>query len=258
VAEFFHRVAIWVLFDPEPHSYLLRILQSGPSNVERVQSWVPMWDSKQWSEEVKNHGAPESEYDILTKGTSMGKTYHPSSMGICGRRSEKYKKKWGIPKSFFETDVRCTGIKIHNALALGRVITTLEVPSLQGKKDTDELREAIFEVEERILAALRTEDIPHADAKTHIRRFRDHVRLNFWDVDTRKDSCLSEHSAALEDFLQRERQSRKGKKSTTRPQRFSSSSRPQRSESLFDCETKQLLRAYQRYCCWIKYRGARV
>jgi hypothetical protein len=177
--EFYHRVAIWILFDPQPQSYPLRILESGPSNIEGVPSWVPIWESKKWSGEDKNHGAPESQYDILVQGTSMGKIYHQSSVDICGRCTAQYQKKWGAPKSLFDIDVRCTEIRIHNALALGRVITTVEVLSVQEKKDTDVLREAIFEVEERILAALRSMDIPHADAKAHIRRFRNYLRLNF-------------------------------------------------------------------------------
>jgi hypothetical protein len=209
--EFYHRVAIWILFDPQPQSYPLRILESGPSNIEGVPSWVPIWESKKWSGEDKNQGAPESQYDILVQGTSMGKIYHQSSVDICGRCTAQYQKKWGAPKSLFDIDVRCTEIRIHNALALGRVITTVEVLSVQEKKDTDVLREAIFEVEERILAALRSMDIPHADAKAHIRRFRNYLRLNFWDVDTREGSCSSEHSATLEEFLQCGRKSRKRK-----------------------------------------------
>jgi hypothetical protein len=122
-----------------------------------------------------------------------------------------YKKKWGAPKSLFDIDVRCTEIRIRNALALGRVITTLEVLSVQEKKDISVLRKAILEVEERILAALKSLNIPHANAKTHTRRFRDYLRLNFWDVETGKGSCSSEHSATLEDFLQCENKSRKRK-----------------------------------------------
>jgi uncharacterized protein YdaT len=212
IGEFFHQVAIWILFDPEPQSYPLRILESGPSNIEGVPSWVPMWQSKKWSGEDKNHGAPESWYDILAQGTTMGNIYHRSSIDICVRCTAKYEKKWGGgPKSLFDIDVRCTEIRIHNALALGRVITVVEVVPVQEKKDTDELREAIREVERRILAALRAKDIPHADAKTHIRRFRDYLRLNFWDADTSKGTCSSEHSATLEEFLQCEKKSKKRK-----------------------------------------------
>jgi hypothetical protein len=211
LAEFYHQVAIWILFDPKPQSYPLRILESGPSNIEGIPSWVPTWESKKWSGQDKNHGAPESKYDILARGTSMGRLYNGSSISICGRCTTMYQKKWGAPKGLFDIDVRCTEIRIRNALALGRMITTVEVLSVQGKKDIDVLRKAIVEVEERILAALRSFNIPHADAKTHIRRFRDYLRLNFWDVDTGKGSCSSEHSATLEDFLQRERKSRKRK-----------------------------------------------
>ncbi|EAT79888.1 hypothetical protein SNOG_12590 [Parastagonospora nodorum SN15] len=35
-------------------------LQSGPSNVEGLPSWVPMWESKKWIGRDKNHGAPEN------------------------------------------------------------------------------------------------------------------------------------------------------------------------------------------------------
>jgi hypothetical protein len=100
-------------------------------------------------------------------------------------------------------------MRIHNTLALGRVITTVEVLLVQGERDTDVLRKAVLEVDKRILAALSPMEIPHTDAKMHIRRFRDYLRLNFWDVDAKKDSCSSEHSATLEEFLQYERQSRK-------------------------------------------------
>jgi hypothetical protein len=209
--EFFHRIAIWILFDPQPQSYPLRILESGPSNIEGVPSWVPIWESKKWSGEDKNHGAPESQYEILVQGTSMGKIYHRSSVDICAGCTAQYQKKWGAPKSLFDIDVRCTEIRIHKALALGRVITTVKVLSVQEKRDTDVLRKAILEVEERILAALRSKDIRHAAAKKHTRRFRDYLRLNFWDIDTGEGSCSSEHSATLEEFLQCERKSRKGK-----------------------------------------------
>jgi hypothetical protein len=220
IAEFYHRVAIWILFEPQPQSYPLRILESGPSNIEGIPSWVPMWESKKWSGENKNHGAPESKYDILAQGTSMGTMYHPSSMRVCGRCTEMYEKKWGVPKSSLDIHVRCTEIRIHNALALGRVITTVEVLSTQEKKDADVLREAILEVEERILAALRSMGIPHADAKTHIRRFRDYLRLNFWDVDTGEGSCSSEHLATLEEFLRCEKKPKK-RKSQRRGRRVS-------------------------------------
>jgi hypothetical protein len=210
-AEFYHRVAVWILFDPQPQSYPLRILESGPSNIEGVPSWVPTWKSKQWSGEDKNHGAPESEYDILAQGTSMGKTYRQSPISVCSRCTAQYVKKWGAPKSLFDVDVRCTEIRIHNALALGRVITTVDVLLMQGEKDTDVLRKAVLEVEERILAALSSMDINHADVKAHVRRFRNYLRLNFWDFDAKKDSCSSEHGATLEEFLQCERKSRKRK-----------------------------------------------
>lgn len=210
-AEFFHRVAIWILFDPEPQSYPLRILESGPSNIEGIPSWVPMWESKKWSGENKANGAPESKYDILAQGTSMGKLYSQSSISICKRCTTMYKEKWGAPKSLFDIDLRCTEIRIRNALELGRVITTIEVFSLQKNKDIGVLRKAIVEVEERILAALRSMGIPYANATTHIRRFRDYLRLNFWDVDTGKGSCSSEHNATLEDFLQCESKSKKRK-----------------------------------------------
>ena len=217
LAEYFHRVAIWILFDPEPQSYPLRILESGPSDIEGVPSWVPMWESKKWTGEGKNHGAPETKYDILAQGTSMGDTYHKSSLNICRRCTAKYKKKWGLPKSIFDIDVRCTEISIQNALALGRVITTVEVFPVQEEKNADVLREAIDEVEERILAALSCMNIPYADAKTHIKRFREYLRLNFWDVDTRNGSGSSkQHSTRLEEFLQCKRKSRKRKKKSQR------------------------------------------
>jgi hypothetical protein len=211
LTEYYHRVAVWILFDPQPQSYPLRILESGPSNIEGVPSWVPMWESKRWTGEGKNHGAPESKYDLLAQGTSMGKTYHQSSMSVCDRCTTNYERKGWAPKSIFDIDVRCTEIDIGNALALGRVITTVEVLPVQEKNNEDVLREAIVEVEERILVALRSMKIPHADARTHIKRFRDYLRLNFWDVDTVEGSDSSEHSMTLEDFLQCKRKSRKRK-----------------------------------------------
>ena len=223
-ARFYHRVAIWILFDPQPQSYPLRILESGPSSIEGVPSWVPTWESKKWSGEDKYHGAPESKYDTLAQGTSMGKSYHQSSVRICVRCNAKYEKKWGAPKSLFDIDVRCTEIRIHNALtlalALGRVITTVRVLSVQEKKDTDVLREAILEVEEKLLASLSCMDIPHAIGKTHIRGFRDYLRLKFWGADTTKGLCSSEHSGTLEEFLQCERKLRK-RKSQRRGRRVS-------------------------------------
>lgn len=121
------------------------------------------------------------------------------------------KKKWGAPKGLFDIGVRCTEIRIHNALVSGRVITTLEVPPMKEKTDTDVLRKAILELEQEILANLKSKDIPHADAKTHVRRFRDYLRLNFWDADTKEDPSSSEHSATLEEFLQCENKSRRRK-----------------------------------------------
>lgn len=211
LTEFYHRVAIWILFDPHPQSYPLRILESGPSNIEGVPSWVPMWESKQWTGEAKNDGAPETKYDILAQGNSMGNVYHPSSIDICGRCTTKYEKKWGAPKSVFDIDVRCNKIRIRDALALGRVITMVEVPSVQENKDQNVLRGAIDEVEKRILAALKSMSIPYADAKTHIRRFRDYLRLNFWDVEREDGSGSFKHSMTLEGFLQWGRSSRKRK-----------------------------------------------
>jgi hypothetical protein len=90
-----------------------------------------------------------------------------------------YEKKWGVPKSIFDINVRCTEIRIQNALALGRVITTVKVLPVQEKNDMNRLREAIIEVKERILVALRSINIPHAVAKTHIKRFLDFLCLNF-------------------------------------------------------------------------------
>jgi hypothetical protein len=211
LAEYYHRVAIWILFDPQLQSYPLRILESGPSNIEGVPSWVPMWESKRWIGEGKNQGAPESGYDILAQGTAMGKTYHECSISICERCTAMYEKKWGAPKSIFDIDVKCTGIRIRNALALGRVITTMEILPVQENENVDALREAILGVEERILKALRSMDIPHTDARAHIQRFRDFLRLNFWDVDTKEGSSPSENSTALEDFLQCKRKSGKRK-----------------------------------------------
>jgi hypothetical protein len=215
LAEYYHRVAVWILFDPQPQSYPLRILESGPSNIEGVPSWVPMWESKRWTGEGKNHGAPESKYDILAQGTSMGKINYQSSMTVCDRCTTMYEKKGWAPKSIFDIDVRCTEIKIGNALALGRVITTVEVLPMQERDEIDVLREAIVEVEERILITLRSMKIPHADARTHIKRFRDFLRLNFWDVDIveGEGSGLGsfEHSTTLDDFLQCKRKSRKRK-----------------------------------------------
>ncbi|KAH4069868.1 hypothetical protein HBH70_076250 [Parastagonospora nodorum] len=212
LAEYFHRVAIWILFDPQPESYPLRILESGPSNVEGLPSWVPMWESKKWIGRDKNHGAPESKYDILAQGTAMGKIYRRSTISVCDRCTAMYEKKWGAPKSMFDITVRCTEIRIRNALALGRVITTVEVHPVQRKNDVNTLRKAIVEVEQRIVAALRSLNIPHAGTKTHIKRFRDFVRLNFWDVDAVDGSDPSNHCTTLEDFLQSKRKSsnRKG------------------------------------------------
>jgi hypothetical protein len=44
--------------------------------MEGVPSWVPMWESKRWTGEDKNHGTLESKYDLLAQGTAMGKIYH--------------------------------------------------------------------------------------------------------------------------------------------------------------------------------------
>lgn len=212
VAEFFHRVAIWILFDPQHLTYPLRILESGPSNIEGLPSWVPIWESKKWIGEDKNHGAPESKYDLLARGTAIGKRYHQSSLGVSGCCSAMYEKKWGAPKSIFDIDVRYTKIRIQDALALGQVITTVEVLPVPEKQDIHVLREAIIEVEERLLKALRSMGKPHADAKMHIRRFRDFLRLNFWDVDAGEGSGSSEHSTTLEDFLHCKRNLRKKKR----------------------------------------------
>jgi hypothetical protein len=38
LAKYYHQVAIWILFVPQPLSYPLRILESGPSNIEGVPS----------------------------------------------------------------------------------------------------------------------------------------------------------------------------------------------------------------------------
>lgn len=192
-AVFFHRVAIWILFDPRPQSYPLRILESGPSSIEEVPSWVPLWKSKKWIGEDKNRGAPKSKYNVLPQGTTEDE------------------RKSGVPISLFDIEKICTKIMIHNALMLGRVITTVEVFPMKEKTDADLLRKEILEVERRILAALKSKDIPHVDAKTHIQRFRDYLRLNFWDADTKKDSSSSEHSATLEEFLQCGKKSRRRK-----------------------------------------------
>lgn len=210
-AEFYHRVAIWNLFDPHAQSYPLRILENGPSNIKGVPSWVPTWESKRWIGEHKNQGAPESKYDILARGTAMGKIYHQSPIDICKRCTAMYKKKWGAPKSVFDIDVRCTEIRIRDALALGRVMTVVEVHPVQGESNIDVLRKAILELEQRILAALKAVSIPHTDARTHIQRFRDFLRLNFWDVDAGEGSSSSEPRTTLEDFLQSKRKSSKRK-----------------------------------------------
>jgi hypothetical protein len=208
-AVFFHQIAVWILFDPLPQSYPLRILESGPSNMEGIPSWVPMWESKQWIGESKNHGAPESDYDILAQGTSMGKIYRQSSILICDKCTRQYKKKWGAPKSLFDIDVRCTELRIQKALALGRVITTVEVLPLRETQDPDVLREAVFEVERRVTTALRSVHISHAEAKAHTRKFRDYLRLNFWDADSENILSSSEDSVALEDFLRQGKKPRK-------------------------------------------------
>lgn len=74
----------------------------------------------------------------------------------------------------------------------------VEVLPVQGKEDIDVLHEAIARVEERIIAALRSMNIPYAAAKTHIYRFRDYLRFNFWDVDTGKDSGSSGYSTTFD------------------------------------------------------------
>ena len=181
--EFFQIFAVWILHNDKPQSYPLRILESGPSNIEGVPSWVPMWRSRKWSGEDKTHGAPESKYEMLAQGVS---TEDP-----------------------FDIYGRCTGIRIHDALALGRVITTLQLVPPQKRRNTDVLRGAIMGVEERILAALRL--IPHADAKTPIQKFREYLRINFWDVDGREGPCSSEYSVILEEFLGCKRKSKKRK-----------------------------------------------
>lgn len=183
--EFFHQIAVWILFDPQPQSYPLRILESGPSNVKGVPSWVPMWTSKRWSGENKTYGAPQSKHDILAQGVSMKNSYN-----IYGR---------------------CTEIKIHDALALGRVITTLKPLPVPEREDTDVLHEAILDVEEQIRKALRLMKIPYAHTKTPVQEFRNYLRLNFWDDDTGEGSCSSEHSATLEEFLGNEKKSKKRK-----------------------------------------------
>jgi hypothetical protein len=123
-----------------------------------------------------------------------------------------YKEKWGAPKSLYEIDVRCTEIKIWNALALGRVITTIEFLPVQEKSNIGVLRKAVIEVEERILAALKFLSIPHASAKTHTRRFRDCFCLNFWDIDTGENSSSFGYSTTMGDFTQSESKSRKRKR----------------------------------------------
>jgi hypothetical protein len=170
-----------------------------------------MWKSKKWSGENKTYGAPESRYDILAQGVSMGKRWHKSTISICARCIAEYKQKWGIPKSLHDIDVRCTEIKIHDALALGRVITTLKLLPVPEREDTDVLHEAILDVEEQIRKALRLMKIPHAHTKTPVREFRNYLRLNFWDDDTGEGSCSSEHSATLEEFLGNEKKSKKRK-----------------------------------------------
>ncbi|KAH8624599.1 hypothetical protein IG631_20064 [Alternaria alternata] len=208
---FFHRITIWILFDARPQSYPLRILESGPNNIEGIPSWVPMWKSKKWSGENKTYGAPESRYDILAQGVSMGKRWHKSTISICARCTAEYKQKWGIPKSLHDIDVRCTEIKIRDALALGRVVTTLKILPVPERQDTDVLRKAILEVEEEILKALGLIDIPRADTKKPIRKFRKYLHINFWGVDRREGPSSSEHSATLEEFLRCKRKSKKRK-----------------------------------------------
>jgi hypothetical protein len=183
--EFFHRVAVWILFDDKPQSYPLQILESGPSNIEGVPSWVPMWESKKWCGENKTYGAPKSKHDIIAQGVTV-KNLLPI---------------YGI----------CTEIRIHDALEYGQVIKTLKIVPLQKRNNTAVLRKAIHEVEERILVALRSMDIPHADLEAHIRRFRDYLRLNFWDVDIEGGSYSSEHRATLKEFLEGQSESKKRK-----------------------------------------------
>jgi hypothetical protein len=207
--EFFHRVAVWILVSPQPQSYPLRILESGPSNIEGIPSWVPMWKSRKWSGDDKTHGAPESRYDILARGISIKEKWHGPSIGLCNLCSAEYSRKWGTPKISYDSVVRCTEMEIHNALALGRVITTLRLLPIPEREDTDVLREAILGVEERILAALRL--IPHADAKRPIQKFREYLRINFWNMDRSEGLCSSERKATLEEFLGCKRKSKKRK-----------------------------------------------
>ncbi|RYN98107.1 hypothetical protein AA0120_g2721 [Alternaria tenuissima] len=209
--KFFHRIAIWILLEPRSHSYSLRILESGPSNVEGVPSWVPMWTSKKWNGESKLQGAPESRYTMLSKGVAMDKTYSRWSFNSPQRREAVYRQKLSEAKSLLQ----CTEIRIYDALALGQIITTLKILPVPGREDTDVLRKAVLQVEEEILAALRLMRVRHADAKTHIQRFEDYLHINFWDTVTGEGSFSSKHSATLEDFLQREKET---KKSTRRPQ----------------------------------------
>lgn len=183
--EFFHRVAVWILFDDKPQSYPLQILESGPSKIKGVPSWVPMWESKKWCGENKAYGAPKSKHDIIAQGVPV--------------------------KNLLPIYGRCTEIRIHDALEYGQVITTLKIVPLKGRKNTAVLRKAIHEVEERILAALRSVDIAHADLEAHIRRFRDYLCLNFWDVDIEGGSYSSEHRATLKEFLEGQRKSKKRK-----------------------------------------------
>jgi hypothetical protein len=89
------------------------------------------------------------------------------------------------------------------------VITTVEILPLQEIQDTDVLCEAVFEVERRITAALRSMHIPHAEAKAHTRKFRDYLRLNFWDAESENILSSSEDSVALEEFLRHGKKPRK-------------------------------------------------
>ena len=88
---FFHQVAVWILFDAHPSSRPIRILESGPSDIQGIPSWVPMWESKQWSGEDKTDGAPGSDYDILAQGKSMGKKYHRPLVSLCDEYNAQYK-----------------------------------------------------------------------------------------------------------------------------------------------------------------------
>lgn len=168
-----------------------------------------MWESKQWIGESKNCGAQQSTFDILAQGTAMGNTYHQSPIGVCVQCTAMYRKKWGAPKSIFDIAVRGSAIKIRNALALGRVITVVEVPAVQEQKGVDVLRKALVEIETMISAALKATKISHAAARMHIRRFRDYIRVNFWDVDAGKAAGSFERSMALEEFLKRKGKSRR-------------------------------------------------